>query len=182
VIGCSEFCGCYDWTFEWLRRNFGQEAVERYWRQAISADSQRHAAELIVSQGVAGMMKYWGHTLAEEKAGYVTWADEQRQVMRIEMHACPSLGYNLQHGYRYYHDYCDHCMGWLLPIMERAGFVIHHDHNHRGQCWWEMRRREDPQGPSQPGELTGRHDVRLLPDYQRGNHHTWHASQLTTAP
>jgi hypothetical protein len=102
--------------------------------------------------------------------------------MRIEMHACPSLGYNMQHGYRYYRDYCEHCMGWIVPIMERAGFVIHHDHNHRGQCWWEMRRREDSAGPSAPGELTGESDTRLLPGYAEGQHDTWHASLRVTKP
>lgn len=182
MIGCSEFCGCYDWTFEWLRRNFGEEAVARYWVEAISEDSQRHAAELIVPGGVAGMVEYWGHTLAEENAGYVTWADEGRQIMRIEMQACPSLGYNMQHGYRYYRDYCEHCMGWIAPIMERAGFVIHHDHNHRGQCWWEMRRRGDRSGPSRPGELTGGNDVRLLAGYAEGHHDSWRASVRVTMP
>ena len=31
VIGCQDFCGHYDWTFEYLRREFGEEAfrVER---------------------------------------------------------------------------------------------------------------------------------------------------------
>ena len=43
VIGCQDFCGHYDWTFEYLRREFGEEAVRDYWEQAISVDSQRHA-------------------------------------------------------------------------------------------------------------------------------------------
>lgn len=184
VIGCSEFCGYYDWTFEWLRRNYGEEAVRRYWEQAIYADSQSHASALIAEKGIAGMVEYWGHTLEEEQAGYVcTYSlgegGDSRQAggpgafYRIDMFACPSKGYNLRHGFAYYHDYCDHCMGWIKPLMDRAGFVIHHDHNHLGQCWWEMRPVGADPGPSAPGELAGDADVRLRPGYNSGQHHTW---------
>ena len=95
------------------------------------------------------------------------------------MFACPSKGYNLEHGFECYHDYCDHCMGWIKPLMDRAGFVIHHDHNHAGQCWLEIRPRDTDPGPSEPGELAGDADVRLREDYQTGDHHTWVASELT---
>ena len=71
MLGCAEFCGYYDWTFEYLRRLAGEEAVAEYWLEAISRDSQRHAYELIKSKGFAGMDEYWGHTLGEEEAGYV---------------------------------------------------------------------------------------------------------------
>jgi hypothetical protein len=180
VIGCSEFCGYYDWTFEWLRRNYGEQAVRKYWEEAICRDSQTHARELIIPKGIAGMVEYWGHTLAEEEAGYTCCYDEDAGYYRIDMYACPSKGYNLEHGYAYYHDYCDHCMGWIKPIMDEAGFVIHHDHNHAGMCWWEIRRAQDDPGPSGPGELT-ESDVRLREDYDTGHHHTWRASVMEGA-
>ena len=51
MIGVQDFIGYYDWTFEYLRRNFGEEAVADYWVRAISLDSQTHARELIVGKG-----------------------------------------------------------------------------------------------------------------------------------
>lgn len=176
MIGCSEFCGYYDWTFEWLRRNYGEEAVAKYWLDAISLDSQVHARELIIPKGIQGMVEYWGHTLAEEEAGYTCVCDEAAGYYRIDMFACPSRGYNLEHGYEYYHDYCDHCMGWIEPLLRDAGFVVHTDHNHQGQCWLEVRRATDDPGPSAPGELTDK-DVRLRPGYEAGEHHTWTARE-----
>ena len=66
MIGCYDFCGHYEWTFDWLERMGGHELVREFWREAIGGDSQRHARELIERKGIAGMVEYWGHTLAEE--------------------------------------------------------------------------------------------------------------------
>jgi hypothetical protein len=54
-------------------------------------------------------------------------------------------------------------MGWIGPLMKRAGFVIDHQHNHCGQCWWELRRASDLTAPSQPGSLAKEQDVRTGP-------------------
>ncbi|MEI6500886.1 MAG: hypothetical protein WCP21_07645, partial [Armatimonadota bacterium] len=64
MIGCAEFILVYDWTFEYLRRTYGHDAVQRYWEECISVDSQTHARELIIPGGIAGMedMKKVGKT------------------------------------------------------------------------------------------------------------------------
>jgi hypothetical protein len=56
-------------------------------------------------------------------------------------------------------------MGWIGPLMKEAGFVIDHEHNHCGRCWWEMRSKDDPTKPSAVGELSGDKDVRLRADW-----------------
>lgn len=152
MIGVYDFCGHYDWTFEWLRREGGEALVRGYWDEAIHGDSQRHASVLIVPGGIAGMEQYWGHTLAEEAAGYK--ATSTGDTYRIDMYRCPSKGFLLANGLEHYHDYCDHCMGWIGPMMRRAGWVIDHEHNHRGQCWWVMRRAGVPL-PAAAGEPAG---------------------------
>jgi hypothetical protein len=87
-------------------------------------------------------------------------------VYRIDMHDCPSKGFLIHNGLVQYRDYCDHCMGWIGPVMKEAGFVVDHEHNHQGQCWWEMRRVDDPAPPSEPGVFSGTSDVRLRPDWK----------------
>ena len=57
-------------------------------------------------------------------------------------------------------------MGWIGPLMKKAGFVIDHEHNHCGQCWWEMRSKDNPSPTSSIGELSGDKDVRLRADWQ----------------
>jgi hypothetical protein len=163
MIGVYDFCGHYDWTFEWLRQQGGESLVRQYWDEAIHQDSQRHALELIRKQGFAGMATYWGHTLDHEGAGYHTSAAEG--VFRIDMRGCPSKGFLLRNGLGAYHDYCDHCMGWIGPMLKQTGFVVDHEHNHCGQCWWEIRRLSDQTPPSEPGTLAGSNDVRLRPHW-----------------
>lgn len=163
MIGIYDFCGHYEWTFEWLRQQGGHALVRAYWNDAIHEDAQQHAAALIHAKGFAGMDEYWGHTLAEEGGEWVPTARDD--VFRIDMHDCPSKGFLLRNGLHQYRDYCDHCMGWIGPLMKQAGFVIDHQHNHCGQCWWEIRRRTDPAAASAPGELSGPADVRLRPDW-----------------
>jgi len=163
MIGCYDFCGHYEWTFEWLRQQGGLALVKAYWDEAIRRDSQRHAAALIAGKGIEGMKKYWAHTLEEEAAGYFCTATDA--VYRIDMHECPSKGFLIRNGLVQFADYCDHCMGWIGPLMRDAGFVIDHEHNHRGQCWWEIRAASDATAPSEPGALAGGHDVRLRADW-----------------
>jgi hypothetical protein len=163
MIGVYDFCGHYEWTFAWLQQQGGTDLVRSYWREAIYEDSQRHATALIENKGFEGMKEYWGHTLAEEGGDWKTTAAED--VFRIDMHQCPSKGFLLRNQLLQYPDYCDHCIGWIGPLMQKAGFVISHAHNHCGQCWWEMRRAQDTQPVSETGELAGESDVRLRPDW-----------------
>lgn len=175
MIGCAEFILGYDFTFEYLRRKCGDDAVVRYWQEAISVDSQRHARELIVPNGFDGMAEYWGHTLAEEEAGYASARTED--VFRIDMYACPSQGLLKQRGQAHFADYCEHCMGWLEPLMREAGFLIHHEHNHDCKCWWEIVPITDPPAPSAPGALAGEDDIRFNRAWHTGRIDTWTGSE-----
>jgi hypothetical protein len=165
MIGAYDFCGHYEWTFAWLEAQGGHELVRAYWHDAIAGDSQQHAQALITGEGFEGMKRYWAHTLEEEAAGYVNTVTDD--VYRIDMHDCPSKGFLIRNGLVQYRDYCDHCMGWIGPVMQKAGFVVDHEHNHQGQCWWEMRRKEDATPPSAPGELSGDSDVRQRAEWKK---------------
>jgi hypothetical protein len=168
MIGSYDFCGHYEWTFAWLEREGGRDLVARYWEEAISRDSQRHARELIAARGFDGMAEYWGHTLLEESPERGFTITRSPEVFRIDMHDCPSKGFLLRNGLEQYADYCDHCMGWVGPVMRDAGFVIDHEHNHRGQCWWEMRPASSPAAAAEPGATAGDKDVRMRADWTAG--------------
>jgi hypothetical protein len=167
MLGVQDFIGYYDWTFEYLRRNHGEEAVRKYWLEAIARDSQQHARRLFVEKGFDGMDDYWAHTLEMEEAGYTF--DRGENYFRFDMFDCPSKGHLIERGLEAYHDYCEHCMGWIKPIMEEAGFVINHEHNHHGQCWWEMRKAEDRL--EAPPPLRGPNDIRNRDNWKQETHH-----------
>lgn len=165
MLGVYDFCGHYAWTFSWLRKRSGDDGLADYWTEAISKDSQSHAREAF-QRGFEGMQDYWGHTLAEEGAGYVSAVHERESgsVMRIDMYACPSRGFLLRNGLDYGTDYCDHCIGWIGPALDEAGFAVDHQHDHQAHCWWEIRAKDDRSATSQPGEVSD-DDVRLLPQW-----------------
>ncbi len=170
MMGCYDFCGHYEWTFDWLEQAGGRELLKAYWEEAISRDSQRHARDLIGRKGFDGMAEYWGHTLLEESPDRGFTISRAPQVFRIDMHDCPSKGFLLRNKLEHYSDYCDHCIGWVGPMMRDAGFVIDHEHNHRGQCWWEMHPASETSAPPlAPGAVSGKKDVRLQPNWAPPN-------------
>ncbi len=59
-------------------------------------------------------------------------------------------------------------MGWIKPLMDDAGFVIDHEHNHAGKCWWEMRRAAERLTAPPPNR--GPDDVRNLSSWQQAQH------------
>ena len=162
MIGCYDFCGHYEWTFAWLEEQGGHQLVLDYWDNAIHRDSQRHAVELINNKGFDGMREYWGHVLEEEVAGYSV--TEGPGLFRIDMHQCPSKGFLIRNGLAQYSDYCDHCIGWIGGMMKEAGYTIDHEHNHCGQCWWEIRKA----GDAAPTPSVN-NDVKLRSDWQSGS-------------
>jgi hypothetical protein len=165
MLGVYDFCAHYEWTFEWFRLRGGEALVRDYWKTAISEYSQTHAAELILGKGFEGMKEYWGHTLQEEAAGYHTTANDD--VFRIDMAECPSKGFLTLNHLKQYHDYCDHCMGWIGPLLKRGDFVVDSEHNHCGQCWFEIRKKSNKDPASTPGTLAGDKDIRLHKDWKR---------------
>jgi hypothetical protein len=165
MLGTYDFCGHYEWTFGWLERVGGPALVREYWDVAIGQDSQRHLASLIHAEQFEGMRKYWSHTLGEESPERAFTISEGPGLFRIDMHDCPSKGFLLRNGLANYHDYCDHCIGWIGPVMKRAGFVIDHEHNHCGQCWWEMRRNDEPARDVAANVPPIESDVRAQPNW-----------------
>jgi N-acetylneuraminic acid mutarotase len=161
MLGVYDFCGHYEWTFAWLEKEGGPGLLHEYWDEAIHQDSQRHATELISLEGIDGMKKYWGHALSQEGAGYTTSATTK--IFRLDIHDCPSKGFLIRNGLEQHADYCDHCVGWIGPMLKKAGFAIDHQHNHCGQCWWEMRSKYDESPPGAPGEVAGPSDIRHDP-------------------
>jgi hypothetical protein len=174
MLGVQDFIGYYDWTFEYLRQNYGEKAVWEYWGKP-----KPHLIRLFRERGFDGMYEYWYHTLEMEEAGYTL--EQTGDYFRIDMFDCPSKGYLIKHGLEAYHDYCEHCMGWIGPLLDATGFVVDHEHNHLGQCYWEMHRAGEPLarwGRCEPPPNRGAHDVRNLENWDQNEHHRYVRSRL----
>jgi hypothetical protein len=169
MLGCHEFCGYYDWTFHFFRRRWGQEAVARLWAEAIGGDSQVHYAEAGLQGGLVGLHRCWVKTGEEESCDWTFTLDESRNVLRWDMRQCPSKGFLLASDRNADEDYCDHCMGWTIPLLARIGIEVgEHEHNHQGQCWGTMHRLGSPTEP-----VTVKADIRRDPRWNAGYLERW---------
>ena len=164
MLGCHDFCGHYEWTFHYVRRRWGQEGVRRYWAEAIGRESQQHYIEAALQAGLRGLYEEWTKTGVEESCDWTFTLDEAKNVLRWDMRECPSKGFLLKNDLNADEDYCDHCMGWTIPLLAGVGVeVIAHEHNHCGQCWGAMRIENRP---SQPVEVAA--DIRKDPRWNHG--------------
>lgn len=174
MLGVQDFIGTYDWSFEYLRRKYGEQSVLDYW-----AKPKPRLIKLFQEEGFDGMFEYWFHTLEMEEAGYTL--DQSENCFRIDMFDCPSKGFLIKNDLKAYHDYCEHCMGWIKPVMDASGFIIDHEHNHTGQCYWEMHRAQEHRERPEPPPMRGPDDVRYLENWQQETHHLYLDSDLVDA-
>jgi len=169
MLGCQDFCGYYEWTFHYLRRRFGRSGLEKYWSTAIAADSQRHYIDSAQDQGLRGLYESWLKTGDDEQCDWTVTLDERHNLLRLDMRQCPSKGFLIDNGLNADEDYCDHCMGWIGPALHQIGSeVAAHEHNHCGQCWWEIRAIDDEQPAVHVAE-----DIRQDSRWSRGYLHRY---------
>lgn len=173
MLGCQDFCGYYDWTFHYVNRRYDRNAVEKLWSKAI-VDAQSHYAEAGAAKGLRGLYETWVQTGEDEHCDWTFTLDEKKNVLRWDMRQCPSKGHLIDNDLYADEDYCDHCMGWMIPTLNKVGAeVVVHEHNHCGQCWGEMRIAERPYE-----SLAGRDgDITTDPRWARGYIERWSNDQ-----
>jgi hypothetical protein len=169
MLGCQDFCGYYDWSFHYVRRCWGRAGVELLWDKAIGGDSQKHYSDPAAEKGLLALYKTWVNTGEDEKCDWTFTLDEDRNILRWDMRECPSKGFLIRNDLNADEDYCNHCMGWIIPMLEGIGAeIVEHEHNHCGQCWAEMRMKDRP---SQSLKLDI--DIRNDPRWNRGYLDRW---------
>jgi hypothetical protein len=179
MLGCHDFCGYYDWSFHYVRRRWGQAALELLWRQAIGGESQQHYSRPGTKSGLRALYEIWVKTGEDEKCDWTFTLDEENNVLRWDMRECPSKGFLIRNDLHADEDYCNHCMGWVIPMLEGVGAeIVEHEHNHCGQCWAVMRMKNRPGRP-----ITVDRDIRRDPRWKRGYLDRWAENQpLPLAP
>lgn len=186
MLGCQDFCGYYEWTFHYVRRRWGPPAVARLWAEAIGGESQRHYSEAAREAGMAGLYRTWVKTGEDESCDWTFNLDEARNLLRWDMRQCPSKGFLLAHDLNADEDYCDHCMGWMIPLLEQVGVeVCEHEHNHCGQCWGTMRQKDRSAAAEDPGvckpppaeSCSAEGDIRNDPRWKHGYIDRWESNR-----
>ncbi len=119
MIPSDHFVRFYNEVFKFLDKQPGNE-LEKYWLE-ISRHQELHCLELFKIRGLQGMYEYWEHIRIEENCDMELQLFDDR--LEITMKKCPSLSKVLDNDAAPCEKYCDHCPGWIKPLLKKAGFT-----------------------------------------------------------
>ncbi len=145
MIPSDQFVRFYNEVFKFLEAQ-GGDALEAYYR-VVSGQQEMHCLELFKTQGLAGMKAYWDRIAVEENCDMCGTLYPDR--FELVMNRCPSLSKALDNDAGAFSRYCDHCPGWVIPLLEKAGYQCEYDIIDRAvpQCRMTIYP-ADPQRPS----------------------------------
>ncbi len=123
MIPSDHFTRFYNEVFKFLEQQ-GEAALESYFLE-ISKNQEKHILDLIREKGFEGMLEYWSVIRDEENCDLDLGYDEDK--FEIRMHLCPSLTKVKDNDAETWSRYCDHCAGWIGPIMDKTGYHLVYD-------------------------------------------------------
>ncbi len=123
MIPSDQFVRFYNEVFKFLDAQ-GGNALEEYYR-VVSEQQEMYCLELFKAQGLAGMKAYWGRIAVEENCDMCGTLYPDR--FELVMNRCPSLAKAMDNDAGAFPRYCDHCPGWVIPLLEKAGFHCEYD-------------------------------------------------------
>jgi len=117
MIPSDHFVRFYNEVFKALEEE-GHEHLVAYWRELGRLQARELAARFRTG-GIRACHEYWSRILEEENCeGDLTLTDD---YFELRMKRCPSLSKVLDNDAAPFQLYCDHCMGWIEPVMAEAG-------------------------------------------------------------
>ena len=144
----------YNEVFKYISAK-GKAELEKYYDR-VSRNQEYHCLDLFREKGLQGMYEYWEHIRIEENCDMINRLEDD--CYSFEFFSCPSLSKSLDSDAGACPEYCNHCPGWILPIMTKAGFYAVYNLIDRKQPRCEMYVfREKDKAISKAGELTERY-------------------------
>lgn len=117
MIPSDHFVRFYNEVFKYLYAK-GPEHLRRYYDR-VSENQECHCLDLFREKGFAGMYEYWEHIRVEENCDMANHLEDE--CYWFEFFSCPSLSKVVDNDAAPCPSYCNHCPGWILPIMTKVG-------------------------------------------------------------
>ena len=118
MIPSDHFVRFYNEVFKYISSK-GKEELDKYYDR-VSRNQEYHCLDLFCRKGLAGMYEYWEHIKVEENCDMINHLSDD--CYSFEFFSCPSLSKAADNDAGACPEYCNHCPGWILPIMTKAGF------------------------------------------------------------
>ena len=117
MIPSDHFVRFYNEVFKAVNAR-GHDALVAYWTELGRLQSVE-LVERFREGGIAACAEYWDRIVHEENCEAETLLTDD--YFELRMHQCPSLSKVLDNDAAPFGLYCDHCMGWIEPVMQAAG-------------------------------------------------------------
>lgn len=123
MLPSDHFVRMYNELFKILADK-GMDALRAYWLEI--ADLQKSIlGPCVESDGFRGMYGYWDRIRIEENCDMDLHVGDDR--FELCMNRCPSLAKNLDNDAGLCIHYCEHCAGWIAPVLRSYGYWVVYD-------------------------------------------------------
>lgn len=129
MLPSDGFVRMYNELFKMLDEA-GPGVLEEYW-QEISRLQETILGPFIDRAGLEGMREYWDRIRVEENCDADLAVTDE--YFEFRMNACPSLAKAIDNDAGPFARYCDHCAGWIGPLMARRGYHLVYDIESRSE-------------------------------------------------
>jgi hypothetical protein len=120
MLPSDHFVRFYNEVFKFLEKQ-GPGHLEKYWLE-ISRHQERHCLDLFRQKGLQGMYDYWEHIRIEENCDLDLELTDD--CLHLQMNKCPSLSKVKDNDATPSERYCDHCSGWVGPMISKSGHYL----------------------------------------------------------
>ena len=118
MIPSDHFVRFYNEVFKYIAAK-GEKELRKYYDR-VSKNQEYHCLDLFRTKGLRGMYEYWEHIRIEENCDMINRLSED--CYSFEFFSCPSLSKVIDNDAAPCPEYCNHCPGWIFPIMTKANF------------------------------------------------------------
>ena len=118
MLPSDHFVKFYNEVFKFLLKK-GDDEIKKYYER-VSTNQEFHCLKLFTEKGLQGMYEYWEHIRVEENCDMVNRLCDD--CYSFEFFSCPSLLKVTDNDAEACAQYCNHCPGWILPIMTKTGY------------------------------------------------------------
>lgn len=121
-VGAADFYAAVNATFRFMERRFGLEGLRRYWTE-LGRGYYAPVTEKWLAGGLAAVAEHWRAFFAAEPGAEVEVTEEPDEV-RVQVRACPAIGYLRSHGREIVPCFCQHCHFVSAAMGEGAGIEV----------------------------------------------------------
>ena len=134
----KDFHGALSCGFQYVKDNYGYEALRDYWRQ-VAVGCYGRLIEAMKTRGLSALEDHLRDIFTIEGAEFELYQEGDSLVLKVQR--CPAIHHMKEFGYPIAEDFCEHTRVVNGEICRQAGFEAECDYDQgAGRCVQRFRR------------------------------------------